>query len=157
MRRLSPLSLTNAKRCRHPYSCKSLLHALFPGGALLPEDNHNRNQKESPVDTSAGSSMEVIEFNWPLYVYQRRARDGEEYLFTIAVWKGTRLLPICHLQPFQSALAALGNVLIHAGQSQSMSTASAGSDRNGLNTVDHEEARTDAGYHSSAAGDNGRS
>lgn len=118
----------------------------------MPEDNHNGNQKESLGDISVSSSMEVIEFNWPLYVYQRRARDEEEYLFTIGVWKGTRLLPICHLQPFQSALAALGNALIQAGKLQSMSAASAGSDSNGLNTSRHTGAGANAESHASDAG-----
>lgn len=122
----------------------------------MPEDNHRANQKEIIRDTSACSSLEVIEFNWPLYVYQRRARDGEGYLFTIAVWQGTMLVPICHLQPFQSAVAALGNALIQAGQSQPLFAASTGSDRNSLNAGSNEEARTDAESHSSAAGDHGR-
>ena len=100
----------------------------------MPEDNHNGNQREIVRNASACNSLEVIEFNWPLYVYQRPARDGEEYLFTIAVWKGTRLLPICHLQPFQTALEALGEALIKTGRSQLVSTASAGSDSDGVNT-----------------------
>lgn len=81
----------------------------------MPEDNHR--------------SIEVIEFNWPLFVYQWRARGKGEYLFTIAVWKGTALLPICHLQPLQTALDALNQALITAGRSQSLSTTSAVSDR----------------------------
>jgi len=99
--------------------------------------------------------MEVIEFNWPLFVYQRRTSSSEEYLFTIAVWHGTKLLPICHLQPFQNALAALGQALIKAGGSQSVSIASAGSDSNGLNTGCHvaECAETKS---ISATGDSGQ-
>lgn len=57
--------------------------------------------------TEPPSQPEAIEFNWPLYVYKRRARDDEEYLYTIAVWKGTTLMPICHLQPLETAMAAL--------------------------------------------------
>lgn len=98
--------------------------------------------------------MEVIEFNWPLYVYQRRARDGGDYLFTLAVWHGTKLMPICHLQPFQIALAALGEAVISAGQSQSVSTAD-GLASNGLNGGSHSEARADA-ESLSAADDNGQ-
>lgn len=105
----------------------------------MPEDNHNGNRIEIVNSTSACSSMGIIEFNWPLFVYQRRARGGGEFLFTIAVWRGPKLLPICHLQPFHSALAALGQALIAAGQSQSASIVSAGSDSHGC----HREARTD--------------
>lgn len=118
----------------------------------MPEDNHDGNQKEIISGFSASSSVEVIEFNWPLYVYQRRARDGGDYLFTIAVWHGTKLMPICHLQPFQTALDALGQALIKAGRSQSLCTVS---DSNDLNTGRHPEARTDA-ESLSAAGDNGQ-
>jgi len=110
----------------------------------LPENNHNGNQKKIAGTNSVCGSREVIEFHWPLFVYQRRARDGGEYLFTIAVWHGTRLLPICHLQPFQAALTALGQALITAGQSRSVSTVSAGSDSNGLSTSRQPEASADA-------------
>lgn len=120
----------------------------------MPEDNHRANQKEIIRDISAYSSTEVIEFNWPLYVYQRRARDRGEFLFTIAVWNGTTLMPICHLQPFQTALEALGEALTKAGRSQSMSTVSAGSDSNGLNTR-HTEAHSTA-KPLSAADDHGQ-
>jgi hypothetical protein len=132
-----------------------LLHEFFPGGALLPEDHHNGNQANSISGTSAGSSMEVIEFNWPLYVYQRRARTQEEFQFTIAVWNGTKLMPICHLQPFQTALGALGQALMKAGQSQSASTRSANCGSNGLNTERHTEAHSNA-KSLSTADDNGQ-
>lgn len=119
----------------------------------MREDNHNGNEEKTGCNTSALSSMEVIEFNWPLFVYQRRA-GGEEFLFTIGVWNGTRLVPICHLQPFQTALDALGQALIKAGQSQSVPTASAGSDAN-LNTRRHAEACADV-ESLSATDNNGR-
>ena len=118
----------------------------------MPEDNHHGNEREIVRDASACNSMEVIEFNWPLYVYQRRAPDGQEFLFTIAVWNGTTLMPICHLQPFQTALETLGQALIKAGRSQSMSTVSAGSDSNGLNTGRHTEAHSNARSLSAADG-----
>ena len=121
----------------------------------MPEDNHRANQKEIIRDISVCSSMEAIEFNWPLYVYQRRARDGGEFLFTIAVWNGTTLVPICHLQPFQTALDTMGEALMKAGQSRSASTVTAGSDSNGLKTGRHTEAHSNA-RSLSAADDNGQ-
>lgn len=110
----------------------------------MPEDNHIGNQNKIVGSTSDRSSMEVIEFNWPLFVYQRQRRGGGEYVFTIAAWEGTKLVPICHLQPFETALDALGQALITAGRSRSAPTARAGSDRNGLSTGGQTEARADA-------------
>ena len=119
------------------------------------EDNHNGNEKKTGGSTSALNSMEVIEFNWPLFVYQRRASGEGDYLFTIGVWNGTKLMPICHLQPFQTALAALGQALIKAGRSQSVSPPSAGGDSNGLSTGLNTAERPDA-RSLSATDDNGR-
>ena len=113
----------------------------------MPEDNHN--------NSSASNSIEVIEFNWPLYVYQRRAQGEGEFLFTIAVWNGTTLMPICHLQPFQAALGALGEALIKIGRSQLVSAPSAGYDGNGLNKERYPAALADA-KPLSAADDNGQ-
>ena len=127
----------------------------FPRRCFLAEDNHHGNKKEIIRDASDRSSIEVIEFNWPLYVYQR-ARGADTFLFTIAVWNGTKLMPICHLQPFQTALDALGQALIKAGQSQSASTPSAGSDSNGLSTAHHRAERVGAEF-LSAADDHGQS
>lgn len=121
----------------------------------MPEDNQHGNQNTIANGTSGCSSPKVIEFNWPLYVYQRRARGGGEFLFTIGAWNGTRLLPICHLQPFQAALGALGEALIKVGRSQSVSVPSAGYDSNGLNGGHHPAALADA-KPLSAADDNGQ-
>lgn len=110
----------------------------------MAEDNHNENHRKIAGSTSICSSLEVLEFNWPLFVYKRRMVSGTEDLYTIAVWKGTTLLPICHLQPFQTALAALGQALITAVRSHSASTASASSDRNVLNSSCHAEASAGA-------------
>jgi hypothetical protein len=72
------------------------------------------------------SQVDVVEFNWPLYVYKRRSRDGKEDLYTIAVWKGTTLMPLCHLQPLESALETLRNRLSSAGKTEVTSITNVG-------------------------------
>jgi len=90
------------------------------------------------------SPLGDIEFNWPLFVYKRQLLHGTEDLYTIAVWKGTSLFPICHLQPFQTALAALGQALITAVRAQAASTTSEGSDGNVMNSSCNAEASASA-------------
>ncbi len=69
----------------------------------MSEEKCNRTETLSRVD--------VVEFNWPLHVHKQQLGDGGEYLYTIAVWKGTTLMPLCLRQRLDSALAVLGHDL----------------------------------------------
>jgi hypothetical protein len=69
----------------------------------LAEDNGNGNGQSTPPV--------AVEFNWPLYVYKRRLTGRDDYLYSLAVWRGVTLVSICHLQPLDVAVSALADIL----------------------------------------------
>ena len=73
----------------------------------MADHNCNGSEKAKPAD--------VVEFNWPLRIYKRRPAGRTEYLYTIAVWKGTTLVSICLLQPLDVALKAIADHIAGAG------------------------------------------
>ena len=77
----------------------------------MADHNCNGSEKVKPAD--------VVEFNWPLRVYKRRLAGRTEYLYTIAVWKGTTLVSICILQPLDVALKAIAEHIAGAGIAES--------------------------------------
>ena len=81
----------------------------------MPDEN--RNGPESP------NHAEVIEFNWPLYVYKKRVEGQTDHLYSIALWRGTTLVSICLLQPLDIAVAALADLLQKAGCSECVTAA----------------------------------
>ncbi len=67
--------------------------------------------------TETFKGLDVIEFDWPLHVYRKRC-DGQTDLYSLAVWKGTVLMPICLLQPIEAALDGLRECLSSAGKTE---------------------------------------
>jgi hypothetical protein len=57
----------------------------------------------------AGS--DTVECSLPLHVAKRCGRDGKADVYTIAVWVDAVLLPLCHAQPLDNAVASLRSVL----------------------------------------------
>jgi hypothetical protein len=77
----------------------------------MGDQSCNGSEKEKPAD--------VVEFNWPLRIYKRRPAGRTEYLYTIAVWKGTTLVSICLLQPLDVAMKAIADHIAGAGIAES--------------------------------------
>lgn len=52
---------------------------------------------------------DVVEFGLPLHVTKHCAGEGPD-LYIVGVWNGTRLQPLCHLQPLDVVLAEISKL-----------------------------------------------
>lgn len=76
----------------------------------MPENNGNESGAHS------------VEFSLPLHVYKQIGMNGRPDLYLIAVWEGTSLMPLCHLQPLDIALDKLRERMSRAGKAQALQT-----------------------------------
>lgn len=76
----------------------------------MPENNGHRSGAHS------------VEFSLPLHVYKQIGANGRPDLYLIAVWEGTSLMPLCHLQPLDIALDKLRERLSSAGKTHALQT-----------------------------------
>lgn len=75
-----------------------------------------------PETNGNGSGVHSVEFSLPLHVYKQIGANGRPDLYLIAVWEGTTLMPLCHLQPLDIALDKLRERLNSAGKTQALQT-----------------------------------
>jgi len=54
---------------------------------------------------------EVVEFSLPLHVSKRCGHDGQPDVYTVAIWWDAVLLPLCHFQTLEEAVAPLRSLL----------------------------------------------
>lgn len=83
----------------------------------MPDQHHDVRPPLTNLQNGESDAMTAIEFNWPLYVYKKRLQKEEFYRYTIAIWKGKGLVSICLLQPLETAVKALSELLRNAGTS----------------------------------------
>lgn len=50
-----------------------------------------------------------------LHIWKQRAEGGRPDRYTVGVWQNGRILPLCHVQPLNNAVAAIQNALLQAG------------------------------------------
>jgi hypothetical protein len=69
-----------------------------------------------------GSGPHAVEFALALHVYKQIGDNGRPDLYLIAVWEGTTLMPLCHLEPLDIAMEKLRERLANAGKTPALQT-----------------------------------
>lgn len=73
-----------------------------------------------PDRNGNGTGAHSVEFALPLHVYKKIGANGHPDLYLIAVWEGTTLMPLCHLEPLDIALNKLRERLNSTGKTHAL-------------------------------------